>query len=384
MDAPTSFRLEAVPRMAWNFSFLGAHHQTKNNSGAQSVAQNVTLQAAEPAVEVSKPSVPSGLHSMPPEIQAMIWAERMQKPGLHFLAVQVPLKNSPQNNNAQGLRKIKLAETCHKVAELHTPYRSYFPKGVRSAYHEWDELSKTFPFARNAMERALIEPLTIPAHNNVDLTIDAATDLVYLKFLWKPKERGPSQYVPTPAYWMLILDHSDLKGIRHVAFEMNVADECIFWPSEIDNICGQCGQPKDEHDDDVSSELWLISDFLHCLDDLESVYLVFNDIKQGPIDTRRDLRYTVSGRPHVKAVQTDASRWDASPDPVFRGTGGSVRKLRGTHVVPPIAHIADTLQAYYVFHCKTAIGEVEAISQRKKADRMLVKFKLATCTRDGE
>lgn len=382
MDNPASFRLEAVPRIALDFSFLGAHHQNKNNSGEESVAQNVTLQAAKPAVEVSKHYIPSGLYSMPPEIQSMIWAEKMRKPGLHFLAVQVPLKGGPQNNNEHGLRKIKLTETCHKVAEVHAPYRSYFPKGMRSAYHEWADLSKSFPFARDAMKRALLEPLTIPAHNNVDITIDAATDLVYLKFLWRLKDRGPSQYVPSPAYWMLILDHSDLKGIRHVAFEMNTTDECIFWPSEINNVCGQCGNAKDEHDDDVSSELWLIADFLHCFEDLESVYLVFNNIKQGPFDARRDLRYTVSGRPDVKAVETDASRWESSPDPVFRGAGGSVRELRGTHVVLPVAHIADTLQAYYVFHCKTAIGEVEAISQRKKAERMPVKFKLATCTRD--
>jgi hypothetical protein len=381
--ATPGFILEAVPRIALDFAFLSEHHQNKNNPGEEAVAHDVSLQPAEPAVEVSRPFLPSGLRSMPPEIQAMIWAEKMQKPGLHFLTVQVPLKGGPNNNNDAGVRKIKLTEPCHKVIEVHAPYRSYFPKGMRSAYHEWAELSKTFPFARNAMEHALIAPLTIPAHNNMDITIDAATDLLYLKFHWKPKERGPSQYVPSPAYWMLILDHSDLKGIRRVAFEMPmIVDDCIFWPSDTDNVCGQCGHPKDEHDDDTSSELWLIADFLHCFEDLEAVYLVFNDIDQGPVDTRRDPAYTVSGRPDVKAVETDASRWDSSPDPVFRCDGGSLRELRGGHVVLPVAPVADTLQAYYVFHCKTAIGAVEAVSQRKKAERMPVKFKLATCTRD--
>ncbi|OIW28161.1 hypothetical protein CONLIGDRAFT_634489 [Coniochaeta ligniaria NRRL 30616] len=267
------------------------------------------------------------------------------------------------------------------IDEIHQPYRSYFPKGMRSAYQKWAELSQTFPFARDAMKRALISPLTIPAHNNTDITIDAATDLVYLKFHWKPSKKGRSQYVQSPAYWMLILDHADLKGIRHIAFEMSTIDECIFWPSESADVCGSCGCDKDEHDDETSSELWLLADFLHCFEDLESVYLVFNDIDQGHFDPRRDLRYTVSGRPDVKA-RTDESRWDSSPDPVFRGDGGSVRELRGNHLVLPVAHVADTLQAYYVFHCKTAIGEVEAFSSRKKAERMPVKFKLATCTRD--
>ena len=312
----------------------------------------------------------------------MVWAERMQKPGLHFLVVQVPLKGGPANDNEQGLRKIKLTETCHQVAEVHAPYRSYFPKGMRSAYHEWAELTTAFPFARRAMELALVSPLKIPAHNNIDITIDTATDLVYLKFHWKPQKGGKSQYVPSPAYWMLVLDHSDLKGIRHVALEMSIVDDCIFWPSEINMICGQCGCHKDEHNDDVSSELWLIADFLHCLDDLESVYLIFNDIKQGPLDPRRDPRYTVSGSPDANAVETDPSRWDTSPDPVFRGGGGSVRELRGAHVVLPVAHIADTLQAYYCYHMKTSIGEIEAVSQRPKPERVLVKFKLATCTPD--
>lgn len=377
-----AFKLEAVPQLAWDFRFLGTHQQIQDSSDGQPVAQNVTLQAAKSAVEVSKSFLPIGFRSLPPEIQAMVWTEKMEKPGLHFLAVHVPLKEHPVNNNEMGVRKIKLTEACHKVHEITSPYRSYFPKGMRSAYHKWAELSETFPLARNTLEHALLKPLTIPSHNNYDITIDAVTDLLYLKFHWKPTRRGPSQYVQSPAYWMLILDHADLKGIRHIAFEMSLIETCIFWPSGSGDACGSCGRDKDKHDDEVSSELWLLADFLHCFEDLESVYLVFNDIKQGQVDPQHDLSYTVSGRPVAKARETDASRWSSSPGPVFRGDGGSVRELRGNHVVLPVAHIADTLQAYYVFHCKTAIGEVEAFSKRKKAERMPVKFKLATCTRD--
>lgn len=382
--ASQAFKLEAVPQTAWDFSFLSANHQKleQDNSGKQSVAQDVTLQAVETAVEISKAFIPSGLFSMPPEIQSMIWAEKMQKPGLHFLAVHVPLNEHPANSNEMGIRKIKLTEICHKVDSIHSPYRSYFPTGMRSAYHKWAELSETFPFARDALKHSLIKPLKIAAFNNYDITVDAATDLLYLKFHWKPSKKGRSQYVQSPAYWMLILDHSELKGIRHIAFEMNMIESCIFWPCEADQVCGACGLGKDEHDDDISSELWLLADFLHCFDDLETVYLVFNDVNQGKVDPKSDLHYTASGRPDVKAREKDASRWDSSPDTVFRGDGGSVRELRGNHVVLPVAHIADTLQAYYVFHCKTAIGPVEAFSKRLKVERMPVKFKLATCTRD--
>jgi hypothetical protein len=278
---------------------------------------------------------------------------------------------------------IKLTEPCHKVLEISEPYRSYFPKGIRSAYHDWAELSSSFPYARRAMELALVEPLTIAPHNNLSITIDAATDLLYLKFLWRPKRGHQPQYVPSPGYWMLILDHSHLNGIRHVAFEMNPVEFCIYWPSDNTSMtCAQCGSAKADHDDDVSSELWLLADFLHCLQDLETVYLVFNDIKQGPFDARLDARYTVSGNPTVTAGATDQTRWDTSPDPVFRGAGGSVRELRGSHVVLPVAHVVDTLQAYYMYHNRTSIGEVEAISQRTKEERKLVKFKLATCTLD--
>jgi hypothetical protein len=60
---------------------------------------------------------------MPPEIQAMIWAEKMQKPGLHVLNVQVPLKGSPNKNNDEGVRKIKLTKPCHIWSPVLLPGR---------------------------------------------------------------------------------------------------------------------------------------------------------------------------------------------------------------------------------------------------------------------
>ena len=375
------FHLEEVPRIAWDFQASGPHYQKRDSKAQQPETHDATFQAAQPSVADSRPShpfVPSDLLSMPAEIQGMVWTEKMRKPGLHFLAVHVPLNATSANCNEHGLRKIKLTEPCHKIYEKHEPYRSYFPKGIRSAYHEWAELSTTFPFARPALQRSLVKPLTIPTHNHLNITIDAATDLVYLKSHWKPN-KNPSQYVPSPAYWMLILDFSELRGIRHVAVEMNKINGCIFWPSDPDEICGACGIHKDYHNDDISSELWLVADFLHCLEDLESVYIVFNDITQGPFHPQLDPRYTVSGQPDAHA-RSEASRWDTSPDPYFCGDGGSVRELRGNHIILSVAHIVETLQAYYVYHNKTAIGDLEAVSKRTKAQRYPVLFKMATVT----
>lgn len=374
--------LEPVAKIAWDFSLPSGHNQKKVNRGEEPVAQNVALQVAMPVFDVWKPSIPRCYHSMPPEIQGMIWAEKLRKPGLHFLAVHVFPVFKLHNSNSAGVSKIILTEISHDVSELEYPYRTYFPKGMRSAHNEWAELSRTFPFARDAMKQAFIQPLTIPTPSGDDIVIDAATDLLYLKFHWKPVKARRPQYIQSPAYWMLVLDNSELKGIRHVAFEFDKFEDCVFWPSEVKDICGFCDDPMEEHDEDISSELWLIADFLHCFQDLESVYLVFKDIEQGPVDRGHDMRYTVSGRPDVHAIQTDPSRWDSSPGLTFRCDGGYVRELRGTHVILPIAHISEALHAYYVFHCKTAIGQVEAVSKRKRADRLNVKFKLAICQKE--
>ncbi|KAB5578135.1 hypothetical protein GE09DRAFT_541600 [Coniochaeta sp. 2T2.1] len=377
------FRLKEVPRIAWDFHSAGPDYQKKGSKARQPETHDAALQVAgtQPSVADSKkpshPYIPTSFFSMPAEIQGMIWAEKMRKPGLYFLAVHVPHKATLANCNEHGVRKIKLTEPCHKIYEKHEPYRSYFPNGIRSAYHQWADLSTTFPFARPAMKRSLVKPLTIATHNNLNITIDAATDLLYLKFHWKPG-KNPSQCVPSPAYWMLILDFSELRGIRHVAIELNKIDTCIFWPSDPNELCGACGIHKDEHDDEISSELWLVADFLHCL---ESVYIVFNDIKQGPFHPQLDPRYTVSGQPDAHA-RSQESRWDTSSDPVFRGDGGSVRELRSNHIILPVAHIVETLQAYYVYHNKTAIGDLEAVSKRTKAQRYPVLFKMAAVTRD--
>src|SRR6185436_8616169 len=103
---------------------------------------------------------------------------------------------------------------------------------------------------------------------------------------------------------------------------------CLYWPADVRLLCGVCGKHRSVHDNKVSSELWLIADFLHCFEDLETVYLIFNDVKQGPFDRVRDHRYTVSGIPDAKGGRAKKERWDNSPATVFRGDGGSVRELR--------------------------------------------------------
>lgn len=168
----------------------------------------------------------------------------------------------------------------------------------------------------------MLNPLTVANRTGAGITIDASTDVLYLKFHYKEDKK--THFTPFPAYWMLIMDYSALGGIRHIALEFQMpSDKCIYWPTEDKRvplgrgqgpqqcICGLCGKHQSTHSKATMAKYWLIVDFLHCLGNLETVYLVFTNVKQGPVDHLRDEHYTASGVADPKGINQPA-RWEAS------------------------------------------------------------------------
>jgi hypothetical protein len=324
--ADNVFTFGGVTPMVWDFTFAMpanndidktdstlAHRSTKSTAISHEDAET---QRAKLIQDISK--------KLPVELQMNIWTELMEKPGLHFFALYFPdedrvARRDVDQFGAGGIPHMMLAEpkALQDSDIFDEPFVSYFPLGVQSAYERWAKLAMHDPsgdsqaIAEAVVKRSFIKPLSITyslASGPTKIDIDAATDVVYLKFYYE--YRGNSTYyVPWPCWWMLVYDKSLLKGIRHIAIELDPVDFCIFWPCPDDvDMCAACNYHVSYHEKSESSRLWMLADFLHCLEDLEVVYCVFNEAQQGPADTNIDGIYTVSGMPLVDGTE-DSDRW---------------------------------------------------------------------------
>lgn len=309
-EVKSAFTFKPVPRAAYDFHFPPPAESTSTAIGTslvRAVRSSAVLSAKE------RRSLLVRYRKLPLELKVKIWAEMMVKPGLHFFAVRVPQKGGVSHwVNDDGVAKLVLLPPTHRIRKFGYPYTGYFPKGKDSAYINWLKLAGNDPVTRELMMMAMITPLVVFSSNQGDVWIDAATDVVYLKFQHKRRlDFSNSTFLPYPAFWMQALDHTALRGIRHVALEFERLTECIFWPGG-NHLCVFCGRVSGVHSQAATSKILAVADFLHCFADLETVHAVFNKVKQGPVDPRRDEHYTVSGFADPKGL-LDNTRWKASP-----------------------------------------------------------------------
>lgn len=390
---------------------MGKEHEEQSDNGPDT--QAVVRQAIATTANISKPTIFRLFPRLPNELKEMVWKEALRKPGLHFLAVVEPQAPNAMNTNPHtGLPMFQLMEPSGGVSELRVIvtmtgrrlaygeyYTTYFPEGMKSAYFNWRNIMSICPFGPEFIqEKGMIRPLTIPLHNGggapKEAVIDAATDLVYIKFRMPNPHRPQTEtyFMAHPIHLVRDLhlgrsDNTNLAGIRHVVLEMP-RGSCMFWyMAGPGHFCSWCGFHLIHHDSNVSNLAYLKAKFLGSLPDLESVYLVFPDVKQGPVDPDVDKRYTVTGYPEPLGEHgTDArryagqERWESSADPIFRCDGGALRELRGAHIILPLAEILETFQHYYVIHPPfvTLNGQPQPIFlQEEYNQRMNVKFKIA-------
>jgi hypothetical protein len=392
------------------------HEQGDNQPDSQAVIQQATATTAS----IPTPTVFPRFPSLAPELQQRVWIEAMRKPGLHFLALVEPGAPNAMNDPDTGLPMLQLMEPSGRASRVictltsHWPpwlpygeyYTTYFPEGMKSAYFNYRNIMSIYPWLPQFIQRhAMIRPLTIPLYNGrgppKEAIIDAATDLVYIKFR-SFKCDPDTSFMGHPVHAlrdfdMNFSDISNLEGIRHVVLEMP-RSPCLFWNDfGFVNFCSWCGFHIDNHESretNVSSRALSKAGFLQCLPDLESVYLIFPDLKQGPVDLDVDKRYTVTGYPEPLGKRgTDArrhagqERWESSADPVFRCDGGALRELRGAHIILPLAEILETFQHYYVGTPPyvTINGQPEPVGDQTEFNELIkVKFKFAVWVEEEE
>lgn len=376
--------------------------------------QGVRASAAMPTLE---PFNTRRFLGLPNEIKDEIWEHLIEKPGLHFLAV-VPdiFKNGKDmiylEDDSESEADDELA--VNPTIEIKEPVPSSksgfdFPKNKKSAYLTWAQLASAPHIRPLVFVVGMIKPFTIGSCLTWKATVDAADDLLYLKFGYRDKPHRGLFYKSWPAKWMGGWGNRALEGICNVAlefppperFNMNDPARCPFWLDVVghgpccvvencpnpDHFCSWCDVNDQGHRPQVIRPFQILAEFLHCLPDLETVYLVFANVKQGPFSSKR---YTVSGYPEpLKGAKSQRpyqpQRWETSPAPLFRCQGGALTEMHGTRIVRPLAWLVETCQAYYVFHSpERGQGYDPPMAQRKLGKRMRVEFKMAVWVDEEE
>jgi hypothetical protein len=373
--------------------------------------QGASASAAMPTLE---PFNIRRFHGLPNEIKDDIWKRLAEKPGLHFLAV-VPdiFKNG---NDIIYLEDDEESEAYDKEAvkpttELKEPVPSTksdfdFPKNKKSAYLASAQLANAPHIRPLVFVVDMIKPFTIGSCLTWKATVDAANDLLYLKFGYRDKPHSGLFYKPWPAKWMGDWNNRALEGICHIAlefpkperFKMDNRARCPYWLNAMghgplccfencDHFCEWCDYDDCEHRMHNMRSFQLLAEFLHCLPDLKTVYLVFANVKQGPSGPER---YTVSGNPEpLKGAESQdpyqPRRWETSPAPLFRCQGGALTEMHGSRIVRPRAWLLETCHAYYFFHSPgRGEGYHPTMVQPNLDKRKRVEFKLAVWVDEKE
>jgi hypothetical protein len=281
-------------------------------------------------------------HGLPNGIKHDIWERLAEKPGLHFLAV-VPdiFKNG---NDIIYIEDDSESEADDELAVMPTPELKEpvpstkseldFPKNKTSAYLAWAQLANVPHIRPLIFVVGMIKPFTIGSCLTWKATVDAADDLLYLKFGYRNKPHRGLFYKPWPDKWMGDWNNRALEGICNIAiefpeperFNMEDPQRCPYWLDVVghgplccvancanpNHFCEWCDWADLGHRIDVIRPFQMMAEFLHCLPDLKTVYLVFASVKQGPFGPER---YTVSGYPKpLKGVESQdpyqPRRWE--------------------------------------------------------------------------
>jgi hypothetical protein len=222
---------------------------------------------------------------LPVELQLSIWkyALDMDMPGVHFFEVCLARRRRRSQPGVENRRRIQLCRPIkvkYEDVNWHAPSED-FPALVTSSYETRARVAASCRLARSVFLSSLVEPKEIQLGRNGGLvTIDAARDLVYLKFLWGPWQAGGADlwYEPMPDSLVAspITDAEVLDGIRNVALEM--ARETSYVgaaPQQNTLTCFFCGKQfaARMHRCKIGPQP-SITNFLGHFRDLEDVYFV--------------------------------------------------------------------------------------------------------------
>lgn len=260
--------------------------------------------------------------TFPSEIQVMIWKESIIRPGIHFLAVALTRDSAvwdprdphlwkkplmvetivfpdgtpedveiwePEDGDSytRGLvRLVKPVPRPRRKAASFMTYAENFPAGCSSAYNSFDNAIKMCAaLTPDQLRRQYERPLQLPLGDGSEVTIDAATDLVYIKFFSDFNTGGHNachMYTRSPSADLFThrrRDAKSFKGIRRVALEIDpmFLETCVMPESGnliVGRTCIFCNQSRPKHGlhDTAFKNL---AKFLHCFPDLDEVHLVF-------------------------------------------------------------------------------------------------------------
>lgn len=252
--------------------------------------------------------------------------------------VQAPPEREMYDGYTQRLGMIRLVEP-----EEGRPSGSFltvgqsFPPGCVSAYKTYDGMKQVPGISKVTALKSLGEfeqRLHIPLGGGKAATIDAANDLVYVKFFkWSNLPNSAfetAMYSKSPSNYHHQRCYQSLSGIRRVALEIDDrwTQRCTR-PTELrqQQAC-MCRTSKSCHSPAYEEAMKRLVSFLWCFPDLECVYLVFDYNPQWDMRSGIRKRYTTFG-PGERLNFTSSRRrvkWTKREADTFHCPGGTLRE----------------------------------------------------------